>query len=69
MRDGKIFAQSGKGFSEDVILGAFVLGAQNAAGSAMLGAADGRHRAFFHPLGVVWDGVSALEAATKEDWP
>jgi hypothetical protein len=68
MRDGKIFAQSGKGFSEDVILGAFVLGAQNAAGSAMLAQLMIEIGLSFTPWGVVWDGVSALKAATEGDW-
>lgn len=53
---------------EDVILGAFVLGAQNAAGSAMLAQLMVEIWPSFTPWGVVWDGVAALEAATKGDW-
>jgi hypothetical protein len=67
-RDGVIYAQSGKGFSEDVILGAFVLAAQNAAGSAMLAQLMVEVGLSFTPWGVLWDGVSALKALTERDW-
>lgn len=68
MRDGAIWAQDGLSFSEDVILGAFVLAAQNAAGSAFLAQLMVETALSFTPWGVVADGVFALKALTEGDW-
>ena len=68
MRDGAIFAQDGLSFSEDVILGAFVLAAQNAAGSAFLAQLMVEVALSFTPWGLLADGVFALKALTEGDW-
>jgi hypothetical protein len=68
MRGGAIFAQDGQAFSEDVILGAFVLAAQNAAGSAFIAQLMVETALSFTPWGVLADGVAALKAMTEGDW-
>ena len=68
MRDGAIFAQDGLSFSEDVIMGAFVLAAQNAAGSAFLAQLMVEVALSFTPWGLLADGVLALKALTEGDW-
>ena len=68
MRDGTIYAQSARMFSEDIIMGAFVLAAQNALGSAILAQLMVEVALSFTPWGILADGVFALEALTRGSW-
>jgi hypothetical protein len=68
MSNGQIFAQHIGGFSEDVILGAVIVGYQNAVGSVILGNLMMDIAMSLTPWGVVWDAVMALEAASRGDW-
>lgn len=68
LRNGTIFAQSGAGFSHDIIMGAFVVGAQNAMGSMIMSQLMVELALSFTPWGAVWDVVSAMRAASERDW-
>ncbi len=68
MRDGVIYSQSVQSFSEDIIMGAFVIGAQNAVGSAIMAQLMVEISLSFTPWGAVADGVFALKALTEHDW-
>jgi hypothetical protein len=68
MRDGVIFAQSARWFSEDIIMGAFVLAAQHALGSAILAQLMVEVALSFTPWGTLADGVFAFEALTRGSW-
>jgi hypothetical protein len=68
LSDGVIYAQDRGAFSEDVLMGAFITAAQNAAGSAILAQLMVETALSFTPWGVVADGIFAFEALTKGDW-
>jgi Domain of unknown function (DUF4157) len=68
MDNGRIFKQQLQWFSEDVIFGAFITAAQNAAGAAILAQLMVEISLSFTPWGLVADGVFALKAMTEGDW-
>lgn len=69
MRDGTIFAQNGLSFSQDIIMGAFIVAAQNAAGIAILAKLMVEVALSFTPWGILADGGFALEAlTTRGSW-
>jgi hypothetical protein len=67
-RDGQIYAQDGRGFSEDVIFGSFAKAGEDAAGGLMLAQLMVDIGLSFTPWGELWDGVSALRDITAGDW-
>jgi len=68
LKNGKIYAQRGPGFSDDVLMGAFIKGFEDAAGAVMLAELMIDIGLSFTPWGVLWDGVSALRDISKGDW-
>jgi hypothetical protein len=67
-RDGQIYAQDGRGFSEDVIFGSLAKAGEDAAGAVLLAQLMVDIGLSFTPWGVLWDGVSALRDITAGDW-
>ena len=67
-QDGVIYAQLAQGFSEDIIMRAFTIAGQNAAGSAIMAQIMVETALSFTPWGFVADGVFALRALTEGDW-